>query len=158
MVNASIFPLPMREKFFRLALAALLCAALPAGAQSANPPKKVGNPVPPGAKVSLVFERHGVFSGEDVSFQFVLENTGKEAFDYETGGDYRGSSRALRFKITAADAEGQECEDPDPEQQNFGGLAGSTTLAPGQKYVEKLWLPALPDYRETRALYHPGLA
>ncbi len=99
-------------------------------------------PLPEGAKVSLKFDKAEYFLGEDVSFEFVLENTSDASFKYETGGDYRGASRRLRFKVSATDAAGNACEDPDTEQPNFGGgIVGAKDLAPGKKYTETLWLP-----------------
>jgi len=130
----------MKPVLFILPILVLVCTVASAEAQFSSSPAH-DQTIPPGAKVNLVFEHQEYFVGEDVSFQFVLENTGDAPFEYETGGDYRGASRALRFKITATDPDGHECEDPDPNPQCFGGLVGWKTLGPGQKYATPLWLP-----------------
>ena len=69
---------------------------------------------------------------------FILENTGTQPFDDEFGGDYRGSSRHLRFKVTATDEAGNLVEDPDPHPMCFGGMIGPSKLKPGEKYVDSL--------------------
>ncbi len=59
-------------------------------------------PVPAGAKVTLYADQQEFFLGENVLIHFCLENVGDEPFEISTGGDYRGSSRHLRFKVSAA--------------------------------------------------------
>src|SRR5262249_15834343 len=58
-------------------------------------------PVPAGARVSLVLDKPQYFLGENILVHFCVENVGAEAFTVETGGDYRGASRHLRFPATA---------------------------------------------------------
>lgn len=91
-------------------------------------------PVPAGVKATLEFDRAEYFLGENVLAHFILENAGTEPFTFSWGGDYRGSSRHLRFEVTATDEAGILAEDPDPSPMNFGGLGSSPTLAPGQKF------------------------
>lgn len=95
-------------------------------------------PVPKGAKVTLELDRSDYFLGENVLVHFVLENTGDKPFEASWGGDYRGASRHLRFKVTATDEAGQVAEDPDPCQSCFGGLGGPQTLLPGEKFTRSL--------------------
>ena len=103
------------------------------------------NPVPPGATIRLDFDRQEFFLGEDVMVHFVLENNGDQAFTYSTGGDYRGASRALRFKVTATDEAGHVAEDPDPKPNCFGGIGGPRSLKPGEKFTAELALSRYCD-------------
>lgn len=94
--------------------------------------------VPEGARVRLEVDRAEVFLGENVLVHFILENAGARPFTMSFGGDYRGSSRALRFTVTAVDAAGQAAEDPDPSPVNFGGFGGTRTLKPGERFIASL--------------------
>jgi hypothetical protein len=96
--------------------------------------------VPEGARVTLAVDQPTFLLGENVLIHWTLENTGAEPFEFGMGGDYRGSTRALRFTVTATDAAGKVAEDPDKEHQNFGGLVGPNKLAPGGKKTESLAL------------------
>ena len=96
------------------------------------------NPVPDGAKVTLRTDRNEYFLGEDVTLVFILENTGNEPFSAEFGGDYRGSSRSLRFIVTATDEAGQLAEDPDRSKMCLGGLMGPREIKPGTNYTQSL--------------------
>lgn len=95
-------------------------------------------PVPEGAKVRLELDRPECLLGENVLVHFVLQNTGDTPFEASWGGDYRGASRHLRFKVTATDEAGQATEDPDPAPMCMGGLGGSTTLGPGESFTTSL--------------------
>jgi len=95
-------------------------------------------PVPEGAKVTLEFDRPDYFLGENVLVHFVLQNTGDTPFEASWGGDYRGASRHLRFKVTATDEAGEAAEDPDPSPMCMGGFGGPKTLKPGEKFTTSL--------------------
>ncbi len=95
-------------------------------------------PVPVGARVRLETSRPEYFLGENVLVHFILENAGSEPFELSFGGDYRGASRALRFKVTATDAAGRKVDDPNPSTLNFGGLGGTRTLKPGERFIQSL--------------------
>ena len=97
-------------------------------------------PMPEGAKVTLKTDRAEYFLGENVLVDFILENTSDQPFKMSYGGDYRGSSRSLRYIVTATDELGQEAEDPDPSKMNFGGLGGEKEIKPGENYTESLAL------------------
>jgi len=97
-------------------------------------------PMPEGAKVTLKTGHAEYFLGENVLVDFVLENTSDQPFQISTGGDYRGSSRALRFIVTATDETGNVAEDPDPSKMNFGGLMGSEEVKPGGNFTRTLLL------------------
>ncbi len=95
-------------------------------------------PVPEGAKVTLELDRPDYFLGENVLVHFVLQNTGDTPFEASWGGDYRGASRHLRFKVTTTDEAGQAAEDPDPSPMCMGGMGGPKTLKPGEKFTTSL--------------------
>ncbi|MCX7046134.1 MAG: hypothetical protein NTX50_11695 [Candidatus Sumerlaeota bacterium] len=95
-------------------------------------------PVPDGAKITLETDRQEYFLGENILVHFILTNTGAQPFEAEFGGDYRGSSRHLRFKVTATDEAGNLAEDPDPNPMCFGGMGGPRTLKPGEKFIQSL--------------------
>jgi hypothetical protein len=97
-------------------------------------------PVPDGAKVTLQTDRDTYFLGENVLVHFALENTSDQPFKASFGGDYRGSTRSLRFIVTATDEAGQVAEDPDTRQMNMGGMMGDREIKPGTNYTENLLL------------------
>lgn len=118
---------------------ALIPSALPVNAGYES--MLAGNatqPVPEGAKVTLELDRPDYFLGENVLVHFVLQNTGDKPFEASWGGDYRGASRHLRFKVTATDEAGQAAEDPDPAHNCWGGLGGPRTLKPGENFTTSL--------------------
>jgi len=132
-----------------LLLTSLLSLLPVAQAQSLFQPSPIG-PVPDGAKVTLESERTNYFLGENILIHFVLENTSTEPFTANFGGDYRGSSRSLRFIVSAVDENGQLVEDPDPNPMCLGGLGGPQQIKPGEKYIYSL---PLMRYRK---LINPG--
>jgi len=85
------------------------------------------------------------FLGENLLVDYCLANTSREPFSIDVGGDYRGSSRSLRFIVEVRDAAGTLVPDPDPEPYNLGGLGYSPTLQPGEK-----WCQSLPLVRYAR--------
>ena len=119
-------------------LVACLCARQGEAQPSPSPivwlPEEV-QAVPEGAKVTLELDRPEYFLGENVLAHFVLENTGSKPFKISQGGDYRGSSRSLRFVVTATNEAGHETEDPDPHPMNLGGLEGTSEVKPGAKFT-----------------------
>ncbi len=126
--------------------AALLLLAVPASAQRFG---AVGL-VPEGARVTLEMDKPQFFLGENILVHFRLENVGDKPFSYNYGGDYRGGSRSLRFKVTAVGPDGRPVADPDPSGFNMGGLEGTSELKPGQRVY---W--SLPLIRYCR-LDEPG--
>jgi hypothetical protein len=95
-------------------------------------------PVPAHARVSVELDKKEYFLGENVLLHFCVENTGKGPFQINLGGDYRGASRHLRFKVQALDAAGKPCDDPDPSGFCMGGISHSPTVEPGQKRYESI--------------------
>jgi len=96
------------------------------------------NPVPEGAKITIECDRHEYFLGENVLLHFILENTGDKPFEADFGGDYRGATRHLRFKVTATDESGRMAEDPDTSGFCGGGFGGARKLNPGEKFIQSL--------------------
>src|SRR5439155_18188934 len=95
-------------------------------------------PVPVGAKVTLELDRREYFLGENVLIHFILENAGDRPFEADFGGDYRGATRHLRFKVTATDESGHVAEDPDTSEWCCGGLGGGRKLNPTDKFTQSL--------------------
>jgi hypothetical protein len=54
------------------------------------------------------------------------------------GGDYRGSSRSLRFQTTVTDERGAAMPDPDPKPFNLGGMGYAPKLAPAETWCQSL--------------------
>lgn len=121
-----------------LCLATLLCGLRVRADDAARWGSGTAQPVPQGAKVTLALDRTDYFLGENVLVHFVLENSGNEPFEASWGGDYRGASRHLRFKVTATDELGKVADDPDPSPNCFGGMGGPSKLQPGEKFTTSL--------------------
>ncbi len=90
-----------------------------------------------GARVTLD-ARGKHFLGENVLVDYCVTNTGAAPFTIDVGGDYRGSSRSLRFKVQVRDAHGTLMADPDPHPYNLGGMSYSPSIAPGTKWCQSL--------------------
>lgn len=78
--------------------------------------------------------------GENVLVDYCLENTSQEVLVVNFGGDYRGSTRSLRFKMKVTDANGTPMDDPDPDGYNLGGLSMDAELKPGKSHCASLAL------------------
>jgi len=92
------------------------------------------------ARIDLGVRKPQFFLGELVFLDFCVVNTSDEPFKIEVGGDYRGSSRSLRFKVQVRDASGAIVSDPDPDPMNFGGIGYSPEIAPNKKWCQSLLL------------------
>lgn len=143
----------MHARFASLVLVAG-CAAAPAPPHPhltavAPASSSATSPVPPGpvgkARVDLGVRKSAFFLGENVLVDFCVVNTSDAPFTIDVGGDYRGSSRSLRFKVEVRDTTGALLPDPDPHPVNFGGMSYSPTIAPGKK-----WCQSLPLMRYAR--------
>lgn len=94
--------------------------------------------VPENVKVTLSCDREEYFLGENILVHFRLQNTGGAPFNAEYGGDYRGSVRSLRFKVTATDQNGEETADPYPNSMCMGGLGGSVIVTPEKPFYHSV--------------------
>jgi HEAT repeat protein len=92
--------------------------------------------------------------GEPLTVTFSVKNVGKKEFGYWFGGDYRGTGRHDRFKITAHDANGLLLRDPKADEngnvRNLGGIMSIWTVKPGETKTHVL---NLADFR---AFEQPG--
>src|SRR5439155_18117595 len=95
--------------------------------------------------IDLMVRKAQFFLGENVLVDFCVVNTSDEPLEISVGGDYRGSSRSLRFKVETRDASGALVADPDPNPMNFGGMGYSPKIEPGKK-----WCQSLPLMRYAR--------
>jgi len=103
-------------------------------------PAQTANGVPLNVKITLVLDKQEFFLGENILLHYCVENTNGPAFSLDVGGDYRGGTRANRFKITATGKSGRAVPDPDPVQWNMGGMSPNSSLTNGSKWYEQVWL------------------
>lgn len=102
-------------------------------------------PTPGKARIDLRVRKPSHFLGENVLVDFCVVNVDTTPIAIDVGGDYRGSSRALRFKVEVRDAHGKLLADPDPNPYNLGGISYTPKIAPGKK-----WCHSLPIWRYAR--------
>ena len=94
---------------------------------------------PSGLSVELVADRTNFFLGEPILLHYRIANGGTSTAKISVGGDYRGSTRADRFAVTAFSEDGRQVEDPTPLMQNFGGgLMPGGEIKPGDEWFERL--------------------
>jgi len=103
------------------------------------------------ARATLRFDRPVHWLGENILAHFCVGNGGRDPFTISVGGDYRGASRFLRFKVTVTDDRGRVVPDPDPIPFNLGGLGFSPQIEPGGE-----WCQSLPLMRYAR-IDDPGV-
>lgn len=101
--------------------------------------------IPTNAVIRLEFAKTEFLIGENAFANYVISNTGGPVIKPNTGGDYRGGTRANRFKITAVRSDGYEAPDPEPFQWRMGGFMGGRDVAAGSNWFEHV---RLPRYRE----------
>jgi WD domain, G-beta repeat len=106
--------------------------------------------VPVGAKVTLKTSKARYIFGEEIFVDFELNNVGRRPFRFETGGDYRGAPRHMRFHVEAIHADGEAMPDPHCPPIYFGGLSWGGEVVPGAKHTERL------DLLAYRRLERPG--
>ena len=93
--------------------------------------------LPGGIRISLSSDRKSYFLGENILLYYRVENVGNEPFKISVGGDYRGGTRADRFKVTATSNEGGTVADPTPGMRNMGGgLMPGAEIQPGTSWFE----------------------
>ena len=109
-------------------------------AQTPSPAPARQLPPPDALRISLLADKPEFFLGENILLHYRIENTGKEHLGIDVGGDYRGGTRANRFKVTVVDAAGREMSDPAPKQWDMGGLSPLGGAKPGAAWFENVWL------------------
>lgn len=92
-------------------------------------------PVPPLVKVTADSDRDHYFLGENPLIHLTVENRGRLPLHVSAGGDYRGGTRANRFKITVRDTGGHLIADPMPAQVMMGGIGADRTLKLGEAFT-----------------------
>src|SRR4030095_10422361 len=95
---------------------------------------------PSSARVVLSVDKNSFLLGEPVLVLYCVENTSSRPFGVEFGADYRGGSRANRFKLTVTNAAGVKLPDPDPSGYHEGGVSSALSLTSGRNYCESLAL------------------
>lgn len=124
---------PSPALFCLIGVAFALASTLPARAA------RESQPVPEGAWVALEFSKGTNFVlGDVIEMTFVLSNSGPASFDYETGGDYRGTGFPTRYKFAVMDE--QDLALPKETWMEMGGMVGPHTLGTGQVHRESLRL------------------
>ncbi|MGD1083552.1 MAG: hypothetical protein ABSA47_02235 [Verrucomicrobiota bacterium] len=135
----------MKAVFILVALmVAGLCRAAETNAQFHNfwTQGKPGK-VPAGLEVSLVADKTNFFLGENILLHYRIHNASSNTFKISVGGDYRGSTRADRFTVTAVSADGIPVADPTPFMRNMGGgLMPNSEIKPGEDWFENVWVIA----------------
>ena len=95
--------------------------------------------IPEYIEMTYTTDKTDYYIGEPIKVRFFIKNNDTDDFRIETGADYRGSTRPLRFYFTAENEKGQKAIDPEPVQMWMGGLGGPKTLKPG--YLHEVELP-----------------
>jgi HEAT repeat protein len=96
--------------------------------------------MPKDAKVYIALDKQTCFLGEVVILRYTIENTGEKEFFANFGGDYRGSVRSLRFRVTVTNPDGKTLPDPHPSGFCMGGISSNWRVKPGEKTEMKLML------------------
>src|SRR5258706_8212392 len=104
--------------------------------------------VPTNAVITLQFDKTEFLIGENIFASYVISNRGGEPFRVDVGGDYRGGTRANRFKVTATRSDGLVVEDPSPVQWQMGGLSPGASVAPGTNWYESVWVARYCEFLE----------
>jgi hypothetical protein len=84
-----------------------------------------------------------------VVLRLVVENHGEEPFPVSTGGDTRGTSRPVRFTVSAIREDGLVAGDPAPDQDCGGGGSHRETVPPGGKWSISVWLSTFRMIRDS---------
>jgi hypothetical protein len=93
---------------------------------------------PAKSRVILTMDKTEFLLGENVLVHYCFENTSKAPIKISYGGDYRGSSRHLRFKVTVTAGLSAVMPDPDPSGFSLGGIGGTEELADGGRFCQSL--------------------
>jgi len=119
-------------------------------AERAAPVTMVQGLTPVDARVELGLDRPSFFLGENVLIHYCVRNVSLFPMKIAIGGDYRGSSRSLRFEFAVTNERGDLMPDPDPSGFGLGGLGGTPVIAAGER-----WCQSLPLARYAR-IDEPG--
>lgn len=101
-----------------------------------------------GARVRLVPTKDRWFLGDNILVHYEVHNEGRTPFLVGQGGDYRGASRHLRFRVVATGPDGEPAADPNPTAYCMGGMVAAFRVEPGESYQETV--PLVPYARFVR--------
>lgn len=91
-------------------------------------------------EAGFVADETEISLNEPTFVNFIVVNRSDKPFSFAIGGDYRSASgRPNKFHITAVNAQGEAVKDPY-SYDHRGGLQSDKTLAPQEKYTERLFL------------------
>src|ERR1041384_5392427 len=125
----------MKTAFLVSSIIGLSIPTLNAASPSAADMRNIMGPWEPPAHFRLTVrtDQPTYFIGANVLLHFKIKKMEREPIHCSTGGDYRGASRSSRFRIEVFDSSGLLMEDPEPVQNNMGGLSGGSEVMPGEK-------------------------
>lgn len=107
------------------------------------------------SEAGFVPDQTEIVLGEPAAAAFTVKNLSDKPFGYAFGGDYRGSGRHERFKVSALDADTNSLPDPiaDKEGRSFDGEGpgGMREVKPGDTARQDL------DLAQYRTLDKPGV-
>lgn len=93
-------------------------------------------------QISASVEKPVYKLGEQINVHYTVKNVGSKPFTIDTGGDYRGATRQLRYIVELYNPDGTLSI--DPYELSFlncmGGIGGPRVLAPGAYIDEPLQL------------------
>lgn len=95
-----------------------------------------------------------IVQGEPLTATFLVKNVSDKPFAFEFGGDYRGTGRHDRFKVTVTDAGGRLLRDPKADANgnvpDMGGIQWNREVKPGDTATEEV------NLTQFRAVEGPG--
>ena len=102
-------------------------------------------------RAGFIPDKDKLVLGEPLQVTFTVTNPGPTDFVFEFGGDYRGTGRHDRFKITATNLIGEALSDPIAHVFDFGGFVQRVDLKPGQVFTNII------DLTRFRVIEKPGI-
>ncbi|MBS0264468.1 MAG: HEAT repeat domain-containing protein [Planctomycetes bacterium] len=82
-------------------------------------------------RAGFIPDKSQIVWGEPLALAMTVANIGDADFEFMFGGDYRGTGRHDRIKITITDADGNELPDPHANAPDFGGILWREIITPG---------------------------
>jgi len=96
-------------------------------------------------------EKSELVWGEPAQAAFTVVNVGPTNFGFSFGGDYRGTGRHNRFKISITNSNGEALADPIARVFEGAGFLQPVNLQPGQSFAN------LIDLTSFRVIDKPGI-
>lgn len=102
-------------------------------------------------RAGFIPDKPQIVWGEPLGLTLTVANVGDADFEFAFGGDYRGTGRHDRIKITMTDVNGNEVPDPHANAQDFGGISWFEIVTPGgQNFAHAI------DLTKFRTVTGPG--